>query len=136
MSFISETVCFYEYPAASHDIEKWKLSIEPQLVLYKSFSDNVHVFLLNKQNSNISSPAKYEIVICTPIKLLDDVGVNKTSLMMESSIENIISIESFLNGLELKYNKCLIFGKVEVNQLKNIIIFINDRIQRNMGKTI
>jgi len=91
------TIVFYENPAALAEIEFWEKTMSDEIET-KRIIENDIVFNLKKG----------EILYCTPI-----------------DNPSIYTIEIFLKAEYAKYNKTLIFGKVEAKSLTNLLYFIN-----------
>lgn len=86
------TICYYEYPAALHEIDAWEKLKNNQIITKTKLLDNVIYYKLEN-----------ELLICIPV----------------GELINSFNYETFLkNG---KYYKTLIFGKVDSNNLKNIL---------------
>jgi hypothetical protein len=97
------TLCFYEYPAALHEIEEWEKSKIKTIIKKEKSEDNRIDYLIR-----ISETEK-EILICFPQHYLNGCDLNK-------EIYNLLTINL--------YNKTLLFGKFNSKQLRFISIII------------
>lgn len=93
------TICFYEYPAALHEIEAWE-KLKKESIIDKTSNDGIIRFIL------MTSKNEVEMLICFP---------NYTKCVEDS--KKFIS-EKIKNGFI--YNKTLLFGKFSSTQLIKI----------------
>ena len=106
------TLCFYENPAAKQEIKFWEGLVEDK-ISSKSFVDDRWSYHLSDDDGD-------ELVVCIPLE----------DIKQFRGIENVSKIANDKFGLhrtpgKLKYYKTLIFGKVEVEQLKFISIMMD-----------
>ena len=99
------TYCFYENPAAKQEIKFWE-SLVADSIKSKSFIGDNWGYRLEKDG-------EVEFVCCIP---LQDLNHNKD---VEHVAENVFKLHQNENEI-LTYHKTLIFGKVEIDQLRFI----------------
>ena len=103
---VTLTYCFYENPAAKQEIKFWESLVEEN-IKSKSFIGDNWGYRLEKNN-------EIEFVCCIP---LQDLGRGYDTMRTANDVfdlhkENETDI--------LVYHKVLVFGKVEIEQLKYI----------------
>ena len=103
---IKLTLCFYENPAAKQEIKFWESLVE-DTIQTKSFIGDNWGYSLVKESGN-------EFVCCIP---LQDLG---RSFDVMARVEDVFELHRKNEFDILAYNKVLIFGKVEVEQLQFI----------------
>ena len=103
---IKLTLCFYENPAAKQEIKFWESLVEDTITT-KSFIGDNWGYSLEKE-------MKQEFVCCIP---LQDLTRNFDVMAV---VENVFDLHRKNEFDILVYNKVLIFGKVEVEQLQYI----------------
>lgn len=106
------TICFYENPAAKQEIKFWEGLVEDK-ISSKSFVDD-------RWSYHLEEDSEHELVVCIPLEDTKDFrGID--------SVSKIANDKFGLHQIpgKLKYYKTLIFGKVEVEQLKFISIMID-----------
>ena len=100
------TLCFYENPAAKQEIKFWESLVE-DTIKTKSFIGNNWGYSLEKEFER-------ELVCCIP---LQDLSKEYDAM---STTEDVFDLHRKSEFDILIYNKTLIFGKVEVDQLTYI----------------
>ena len=101
------TLCFYENPAAKQEIKFWE-SLVDDIIKTKSFIGDNWGYSLEKE-------LEREFVCCIPMQDLS----RKYDVM--KTVEDVFDLHR-KNELDvLIYNKVLVFGKVEIEQLKYIL---------------
>ena len=108
---IKLTLCFYENPAAKQEIKFWESLVE-DTIQTKSFIGDNWGYSLVKESGN-------EFVCCI---LLQDLN---RSLDVMAVVEDVFDLHRKSEFDILMYNKVLVFGKVEVEQLQ----FITTKMQ-------
>ena len=106
------TICFYENPAAKQEIKFWESLVEDK-ISSKSFVDDRWSYHLEENN-------EHELVVCIPLKDVE----NFRGIYNISTIANDKFDLHRIPG-KLRYHKTLIFGKVEVEQLKYITVMMD-----------
>ena len=105
------TLCFYENPAAQQEIKFWEGLVDDK-IQSKSFVDDNWTYHLQDGDS-------HELVVCIPLQ----------DTILFRGIEQVSKIANDKFDLhspphKLKYHKTLVFGKVEIDQLKFITILM------------
>ena len=108
---IKLTLCFYENPAAKQEIKFWESLVE-DTIQTKSFIGDNWGYSLVKESGN-------EFVCCIPLQDLN------RSLDVMAVVEDVFDLHRKSEFDILMYNKVLVFGKVEVEQLQ----FITTKMQ-------
>jgi hypothetical protein len=103
---IKLTLCFYENPAAKQEIKFWESLVE-DTIKTKSFIGDNWGYSLEKE-------LEREFVCCIPLQDLS------RGYDIMSTAEDVFDLHRKNEFDILLYNKVLIFGKVEVEQLKYI----------------
>jgi len=103
---IKLTYCFYENPAAKQEIKFWESLVE-DTIQTKSFIGDNWGYSLVKESGN-------EFVCCIPLQDLN------RSFNITARVEYVFDLHRKNEFDILLYNKTLIFGKVEVDQLTYI----------------
>jgi len=103
---IKLTFCFYENPAAKQEIKFWESNVEDKIQT-KSFIGDNWGYSLVKESGN-------EFVCCIPLQDLC------SSFDVMERVEDVFGLHRKNEFDILTYNKVLIFGKVEVEQLQFI----------------
>lgn len=103
---IKLTICFYENPAAKQEIKFWESLVE-DTIQTKSFIGDNWGYSLVKESGN-------EFVCCIPLQDL----IKNFDVML--TVEDVFNLHRKNEFDILVYNKVLIFGKVEVEQLQYI----------------
>ena len=101
------TVCFYEYPAALHDIDAWQKLKEDSITDIQNIGNNSTMFWLNPKPED-KHLFDGEILIATPIQ--------------EPMLPLIYDLIS-----KNYYYKTLIFGKVTAELLRNVTKFVEEQ---------
>ena len=99
------TYCFYENPAAKQEIKFWESLVEKHIVS-KSFIGDHWGYRLEKEDG-------VEFVCCIPLQEL------KRHKNIERIADDVFMLHKKENEM-LAYYKTLIFGKVEIDQLRFI----------------
>ena len=100
---IKLTYCFYENPAAKQEIKFWESLVEKHIVS-KSFIGDNWGYRLEKEDGT-------EFVCCIPLQQL------KRCFDLDRTVKKVFELHKYSKSEMLKYNKVLIFGKVEIEQL-------------------
>ena len=100
------TICFYENPAAKQEIKFWE-SLVDDTIKTKSFIGDNWGYSLEKD-------LEREFVCCIPMQ-----DLSRTYDTMKV-VEGVFDLHRKSEFDVLIYNKVLVFGKVEVEQLKYI----------------
>ena len=116
---VNFTMCFFENPAALHDIKMWEELKFDKIVSKLVQPDGTRVYLVTLDPEECGY--YYEIVYCTDIKMIyDSSQLHNFRLKMHSFVSNYAGSE-----ISLDYNKSIIFGKVK----SGVIEVISEMIQ-------
>lgn len=121
---LTYTLCFYEYPAASGDIDTWEEKFKGYIIKKKD-SDPIRTFVLKKKNDNI------EVVVCAPMntEFFDDVqGFERYIRAAYLDCHDLICVID----RQPKYLKTVVFGRTTVQTLISIITITNtyEKVER------
>ncbi len=111
-NIVKLTLCFYENPAAKQEITFWEGLVKDKIKT-KSKVNDIWSYHLNDEEGD-------EVVVCIPIELTEEFrDISNVSRLADSEFDR-----HQVTG-KLKYEKTLIFGRVESAQLQFITVMMN-----------
>jgi hypothetical protein len=97
------TICFYEHPAAKAHLDFWEKAMGSRIISKVEYLSSCLGYFIKKDQET-------ELVYCIPLQIAK-------TLEFEKDLENIKE--------PIKYFKTLVFGKVSIEDLKLINLYIN-----------
>ena len=104
------TLCFYENPGALKEIEHWEKAMSKNIISEWKVGSELS-YVIDREDKTL------ELMVCTPLNTLPVRDIDEIKTMAKN-------VAILHDVPEPKYYKTLIFGRVEIDQLRFISILM------------